>query len=141
MDRNTFLRVAGTAVLVAPVAALLQHCASGRVVHAIAERGKVTIPVSALPDLATPGSFAKVYVDRFANPIIVFEGERNELHAILSTCSHSGCEVRKLPTKFECPCHGSEYNLRGNVLRGPAPDPLNAFEVRRRENAIEIHLG
>lgn len=141
MNRKTFLKIATTVAAAAPVAAMLQGCSAGHVVYATVQGKKVVLPLASLPDLGEPNSFAKVYVRELANPILLFEGEEKNLHAILSTCSHSGCEVRKLRTKFECPCHGSEYDLRGNVMRGPAPDPLESFEVRRDAGAIEIRIG
>lgn len=141
MDRETFLKIAGSAIVAGPASVLLDGCSTPYVVYATAVGKTVSIPVSTLPDLAVPNSVVKVYVEGFANPLHLFEDEEGKLRAILSTCSHSGCEVRKLRAKFECPCHGSEYDLRGQVLRGPAPDPLDAFEVRQRDAVLEILLG
>lgn len=31
--------------------------------------------------------------------------------------------------KHICPCHGSEYDKTGAVLRGPAPRPLELAQV------------
>eukprot|EP00933_Yihiella_yeosuensis_P051609 TRINITY_DN4958_c0_g1_i1.p1 TRINITY_DN4958_c0_g1~~TRINITY_DN4958_c0_g1_i1.p1 ORF type:complete len:248 (+),score=36.57 TRINITY_DN4958_c0_g1_i1:68-745(+) len=43
--------------------------------------------------------------------------------AILSVCTHLGCVVPwdKSRNKFCCPCHGSQYDNNGKVVRGPAP--------------------
>ena len=43
--------------------------------------------------------------------------------AILSVCTHLGCVVPwvKSANKFCCPCHGSQYDENGKVVRGPAP--------------------
>eukprot|EP00434_Breviolum_minutum_P006906 symbB.v1.2.006095.t1/scaffold359.1/size220467/5 len=43
--------------------------------------------------------------------------------ALLSVCTHLGCVVpwNKAANKFCCPCHGSQYNEEGKVVRGPAP--------------------
>jgi cytochrome b6-f complex iron-sulfur subunit len=141
MNRKDFLQLTATLAIGAPLAGMIQSCSSGYVLYAVADGPRVTIPAASLPDLAQPNSFVKVYVDRFANPIVLFEGEGKKIYAVLTTCSHSGCEVRKLRTKFECPCHGSEYDLQGHVVRGPAPDALETFEVLRREEVIEILLG
>ncbi len=41
-------------------------------------------------------------------------------------CPHLGCAVGfdKGRDIFLCPCHGSEFNLEGKVLKGPAVAPL-----------------
>lgn len=48
------------------------------------------------------------------------------IYAFLGTCRHLGCTPRWVPEEqlFKCPCHGSNYNLEGNVVGGPAPRPL-----------------
>ncbi|KAJ7981677.1 Cytochrome b6-f complex iron-sulfur subunit [Quillaja saponaria] len=42
---------------------------------------------------------------------------------INAVCTHLGCVVpwNKAENKFLCPCHGSQYNYQGKVVRGPAP--------------------
>jgi cytochrome b6-f complex iron-sulfur subunit len=40
-----------------------------------------------------------------------------------AVCTHLGCVVpwNKAANKFMCPCHGSQYDKNGMVVRGPAP--------------------
>jgi Rieske Fe-S protein len=141
MDRKQFLKTAVAAVAAAPLLGILNACVSpAPIVYARTTNDKAIVPASILAELSVAGSYIKVYIAGHANPIFLFQGEGGELTALLSTCSHSGCEVKKLRTKFECPCHGSEYDLHGNVLRGPAPEPLQAFRVVRTEAFIEILL-
>ncbi|XP_044466583.1 cytochrome b6-f complex iron-sulfur subunit, chloroplastic-like [Mangifera indica] len=42
---------------------------------------------------------------------------------INAVCTHLGCVVpwNQAEKKFICPCHGSQYNDQGRVVRGPAP--------------------
>jgi len=51
-----------------------------------------------------------------------------ELHAVSPTCTHLGCEVRfnAAERSWDCPCHGSRFDVDGNVLEGPAVHPLKA---------------
>jgi Rieske Fe-S protein len=45
--------------------------------------------------------------------------------ALNGICTHEGCVVNRFAaTVFECPCHGSQYDWRGTVVRGPAPANL-----------------
>jgi cytochrome b6-f complex iron-sulfur subunit len=48
------------------------------------------------------------------------------LYAFLGICSHLGCTPRWVPEEqlFKCPCHGSNFNIEGDVVGGPAPRPL-----------------
>ncbi len=52
------------------------------------------------------------------------------IYAMTAVCTHLGCTVG-LPAggRIVCPCHGSEYNLAGGNLVGPAPSPLVHFQV------------
>jgi hypothetical protein len=43
------------------------------------------------------------------------------------TCPHAGCQAKWDESKkyFMCPCHGSQFDKDGKVLRGPAKDDLS----------------
>lgn len=42
-------------------------------------------------------------------------------------CKHLGCSLKynKIEHTWECPCHGSRYNVSGEVLDGPSQKDLN----------------
>jgi glycine/D-amino acid oxidase-like deaminating enzyme len=48
------------------------------------------------------------------------------------TCSHMGCllEWNTHSNTWDCPCHGSRFTDRGEVLSGPAVHPLNPSELQ-----------
>ncbi|MEW5304797.1 MAG: hypothetical protein WDW36_007383 [Sanguina aurantia] len=50
---------------------------------------------------------------------------------INAVCTHLGCVVpwNNAENKFKCPCHGSQYNFQGKVIRGPAPLSLALAHV------------
>ncbi|XP_027169990.1 cytochrome b6-f complex iron-sulfur subunit 1, chloroplastic [Coffea eugenioides] len=55
---------------------------------------------------------------------LVVEKDRTlATYGINAVCTHLGCVVPWNPAenKFICPCHGSQYNNQGMVVRGPAP--------------------
>ncbi|RDX73111.1 Cytochrome b6-f complex iron-sulfur subunit, chloroplastic [Mucuna pruriens] len=55
---------------------------------------------------------------------LVVEKDRTlATYAINAVCTHLGCVVpwNTAEKKFICPCHGSQYNDQGRVVRGPAP--------------------
>jgi Rieske Fe-S protein len=50
--------------------------------------------------------------------------------AVSMSCTHQGCEVD--PPRngvMTCPCHGSQFDLSGTNLAGPAPTPLKRYEA------------
>lgn len=48
-------------------------------------------------------------------------------YGLVNTCTHLGCHPSLDSARGElaCPCHGSRFNLKGQVLKGPADRPLN----------------
>ena len=46
-----------------------------------------------------------------------------------AVCTHLGCTVHMVETGYQCPCHGSTYDLLGHNTGGPAPKPLVYFKV------------
>lgn len=47
-------------------------------------------------------------------------------------CPHLGCAYRwDAPARqFQCPCHGSVYDVTGKVLAGPAPRSLDELPIK-----------
>jgi glycine/D-amino acid oxidase-like deaminating enzyme/nitrite reductase/ring-hydroxylating ferredoxin subunit len=56
----------------------------------------------------------------------VYRDEEGEVHAVSLRCTHLGCLLRfnAAETSWDCPCHGSRFDVDGQVLEGPAVDPL-----------------
>ena len=65
-----------------------------------------------------------------------------ESYALNAECTHLGCVVPWDPiqTKFVCPCHGSQYDSKGTVIRGPAPSPLKLAKVGLEEESGKVLL-
>ena len=65
-----------------------------------------------------------------------------EFHAFGDTCTHLQCSLAEgdlEETTVTCPCHGSEFDVtNGEVLRGPAREPVGAYEVRAEGGNLEI---
>ncbi len=58
----------------------------------------------------------------------------NRIAAISTVCTHLGCTVNPTETGFDCPCHGSTYDDRGEVTGGPAPKALAWYRVTKAPN-------
>ena len=53
------------------------------------------------------------------------------LRALYQKCPHLGCRVPYCDSsaRFECPCHGSFYNVIGEYIQGPAPRGMDRFKM------------
>ncbi|HDO21685.1 MAG TPA: ubiquinol-cytochrome c reductase iron-sulfur subunit [Nitrospirae bacterium] len=66
----------------------------------------------------------------------------SELFALSPVCSHLGCLVNwNWPRKrFLCPCHGGQYDITGNVIKGPPPAPLSRLPMKIDKEKVYIGL-
>jgi len=63
--------------------------------------------------------------------ILFVREAQDKVRALNPVCSHNKCTVgydhsRK---RIVCPCHGSNFDLDGSVLNGPAEKPLQVYEA------------
>ena len=65
------------------------------------------------------------------------------LVAVYQRCVHLGCRVPWCNSSqgFECPCHGSKYNMIGEYFAGPAPRNLDRFNVTNSNGRLIIDTG
>jgi Rieske Fe-S protein len=70
--------------------------------------------------------------------VVVTQPTAGQFKAFSATCTHMGCTVNQIANgRIDCPCHGSEYSITdGAVLRGPAPKPLPAKQIKVTGDSI-----
>lgn len=75
-----------------------------------------------------------------ATYLIVKEDKTIENYGLVAVCTHLGCVVpwNKAENKFMCPCHGSQYNSEGKVIRGPAPLSLALSHVANADGKVAL---
>ncbi len=66
-----------------------------------------------------------------AEKVFVFHDKEKGFAAVSAVCTHLGCTIQYFTSdgRFHCPCHGSTFAGDGKVMHGPAPKPLEWFEV------------
>lgn len=76
---------------------------------------------------------------------LVFKDERiavirdkDGFYAVSLVCTHLGCAVSVTPDGLFCPCHGSRFDSKGNVTRGPASSPLTRLYTEVRGDRLII---
>ncbi len=60
------------------------------------------------------------------------------LRALSAVCPHLGCLIDRSDTGFVCPCHTSDFDRRGEALRGPSPRAMDPIEARVRDGHVEV---
>jgi len=63
--------------------------------------------------------------------------------AMSRTCTHLACTVPWVSKekKFICPCHSSEFDIRGEVANPPAPRALDLYQVSIENNVLKVDTG
>ena len=61
---------------------------------------------------------------------------KKEFHALSARCPHLGCTVNfdTVSKTFNCPCHGSAFNLSGKWISGPARKNLQPLPIKKNAN-------
>jgi cytochrome b6-f complex iron-sulfur subunit len=74
------------------------------------------------------------------NDIIVVNAGNGNFIALSAICTHMGCTVsyNSSAQNFPCPCHGSVFDLNGNVVQGPATLALQKYTVTQSGSALTI---
>lgn len=96
-----------------------------------------------MPNDFPPGTF-KILPEQKVRIVATAQG----VAALSLVCTHLGCVVKETGKGFECPCHGSKFDVNGKVTGGPAPRPLRWLAVSQApdgnlivDSATEVKPG
>jgi nitrite reductase/ring-hydroxylating ferredoxin subunit len=79
------------------------------------------VPVGEATAITTPGGDSG----------FVFRADETTVAAFSAVCTHSGGNLQSQGAELECPLHGSVFDpATGEVIEGPASEPLPAINVR-----------
>jgi glycine/D-amino acid oxidase-like deaminating enzyme/nitrite reductase/ring-hydroxylating ferredoxin subunit len=67
--------------------------------------------------------------------LAVYRDQENNLSVFDAHCTHRMCPLtfNKNENSWDCPCHGSRFDMKGNIISGPAVEPLKRFEIKSEE--------
>ena len=139
LDRRAFLRRLETLSAGALCGALvpgLGGCARFQYVNSGIEGGRLVVS----RDEFGEGPFALLEAPNLPMPIYLYRHDDGEFTAVLTRCMHRGCQVEAADGHLVCPCHGSEYDNAGRILKGPTQLPLIRFPVEVSGDAIYVGL-
>ena len=62
-----------------------------------------------------------IYEKRNGKDVMIYRDDEGE-HVVYQKCPHAGCKIifNKVEKTWDCPCHGSRFDLDGKCISGPA---------------------
>ena len=99
-------------------------------VKAVRQKNHITVKLDTVP----VGGGVVLREERVA---LIRQDNTIALYSLI--CPHLGCTINLTEKLFKCPCHGSEFDLNGNVIRGPANKNLNTLTYEIRGENIIIY--
>ena len=152
--RREFFTCAGQAAsataLTGALAALLQGCGGGSPtaassvpalprITASVGNGTITLGIDASSPLSAAGS--AVLLQSSSGLFLVARTGQDTFAALSATCTHEACTITGFAgQRYVCPCHGSNFDLSGAVLMGPASRALRQYPTAFANNVLTITL-
>lgn len=103
---------------------------------------KITIDISKQENqaLATVGGTIAISGNALdSNGMLIVRSDQTNITALSRTCTHQGCTIPKFSSGISsCPCHGSQFNTSGGVVKGPATSSLRKYNAVIDGNIITI---
>jgi cytochrome b6-f complex iron-sulfur subunit len=134
MNRRKFLKTLAVSGGVAVGGALLAGCGP--------QSGALTLDLTKSENqtLATVGgTLALDATSLDGQGILLFRSTDTSVLAFSRKCTHLGCTVGGFDSGITtCPCHGSQYDTGGNVVRGPSQSSLRKYTATLSGTTVTI---
>jgi cytochrome b6-f complex iron-sulfur subunit len=68
---------------------------------------------------------------------------KGNLFALSQKCPHLGCQVPFCESsgRFECPCHGSVFDIAGEWVTGPSPRGMDRYPTAVEGDVVVVDTG
>ncbi len=101
---------------------------------------KMALKLDKVPKLKKVGGAMTIKLA--GQEVILIRESDSTVRGLSPICSHQECRVAYNPKKrnIQCSCHGSAFDLKGNVLNGPATKPLKSYKTRLDGERIIISV-
>lgn len=126
MRRREFVELATGAL----GATVLPACAAFVATPVTPVNGEIRLVLRNHPQLDHAGGYLKIRPTGSETPLYVLASGGERYTVLSSICTHLQCTVNVAGSQLHCPCHGSTFDLEGNVLQGPATAPLARYPAR-----------
>lgn len=143
MERRKFIRVCGSVVIGTAVGAgMFSSCTPIYYAHFKTSENELIVPLGEFYiNEEKERNFVLLNTEFSKYPICIFKQSDEDFTASLMQCTHKGCEVNVDGNQFSCPCHGSEFSYTGEVLEGPATEPLKTFSISKDETNLYVKIN
>ncbi len=125
-NRKDFLKASCSAACALLLTGVSSSCSSSQVIAASRNgNGKVSIPLSAF----TQSGSRIVRVEKATYDFLIVKRGPEDFIALVMRCSHQDWNLTANKGGLSCGLHGSTFNLNGQVVNGPATEPLMKLQV------------
>ena len=115
---------------------LLACSPSSKVLKLPVSDNAVKVPVTSF----TTEQFQIVRPEGWFYDIAVRKNTAGEYEALLLQCTHQQNQLIVNQNGFKCMLHGSQFDLDGRVVKGPAERALTKFFTRTEQGQVIIQL-
>ena len=105
--------------------------------------GRITLTVTDYPQLKAVGGGLVGRATGMPDPIALTRAQEDRFFAFTAICTHLACvlDYHLLNALLVCPCHGSTFELDGQVLTGPATLSLRPMPTEYDGQRLGVVTG
>ena len=153
--REFFIKSAGAIVVVSSsglISSIVTSCSNNSTgpanttplstIQGTVANNEIAVAIASSP-IENKSTRALVLYNNGSGAILVEHNSDDTYKALSGICTHQSCVVSGFDdnsSRFVCPCHGSQFDLNGNVAQGPANRSLAEYNTRVENNSLIITL-
>lgn len=91
-------------------------------------------------EVGSPADFAEGTATYFPEGRFYLVNAQEQYFALSQKCPHLGCKVPFCESsgRFECPCHGTIFDLGGEHITGPSPRGMDRYELALTDGTLVV---